>query len=188
MSAIQNSHERWARVPKGLGDYEVSSLGRVRNSRTGRVLRVQICAGNDGYARVWLFSEGNRRQCKVHRLVAGAFIPNPNLYPQINHKNSIRSDNSASNLEWCTNLQNSMHAAALGRLGSKGESHPRSKLCEADVRRVVALARSGIGQHEIARRIGVSRSCVSLIAAGVNWKHLNLDLSGLPPAGRHQAA
>ena len=63
----------------------------------------------DGYESVWLSKDGNRRGFKVHRLVAQSYIPNPLNLPEINHKNKVRNDNIADNLEWVSRQQNVSH-------------------------------------------------------------------------------
>ena len=68
----------------------------------------------------------------VHRIIAKAFIPNPNNFPQINHKNGNGLDNRVENLEWCTNRQNALHAKALGRATPYYEAVP-IKCVELDI-------------------------------------------------------
>lgn len=116
--------EQWRDISGYEGIYQVSNLGRVKRlerdvpqSNHGhlqyqhideRILKARPTKG--GYPLILLrgASDGKRRGFSVHRLVAGAFIPNPDNLPQVNHKNEIRTDNRADNLEWCTSLYN-MH-------------------------------------------------------------------------------
>lgn len=86
-------------------NYEVSTLGRVRNKKTGRVLKI---AKKDGYYSVGL-SCGKRKSHSVHQLVAHAFLPNPENKPQVNHLDKNGLNNKVSNLEWVTNKENSIH-------------------------------------------------------------------------------
>lgn len=84
--------------------YEVSDKGRVRNKITGRILKP---AKNKGYLQVLLYKDEIIHKFKlVHRLVAEAFLPNPNNYPQVNHKDEDKTNNSVDNLEWCTSQYN----------------------------------------------------------------------------------
>lgn len=84
--------------------YEVSDEGNVRNKTTGRLLKPGRT--NRGYLFVNLCKDGISKFKTIHRLVALAFLPNPNNYQQINHKDKNRSNNNVDNLEWCTNQYN----------------------------------------------------------------------------------
>lgn len=84
--------------------YEVSSLGNVRNKITGRLLKPGRT--NRGYLFVNLCKDGISKFKSIHRLVAQAFLPNPDNKPQINHKDKNRSNNNVDNLEFCTSQYN----------------------------------------------------------------------------------
>lgn len=94
--------EVW-KIIKDYPNYIVSNLGRVKNSK-GRILK--LCLIKDGYYQLCLSKDGISRHHLIHRLVAEAFIPNPNNYPIINHKDENPSNNCAENLEWCTHKYN----------------------------------------------------------------------------------
>lgn len=95
--------EKWRPI-KGYEDlYEVSTFGNVRRS-DGTAVYVET--HHKGYLRVDLFRNGVREHKKVHRLVAEAFIPNPENKPQINHKDFDTTNNRVWNLEWVTNREN----------------------------------------------------------------------------------
>lgn len=110
--------ETWRSVIGYESLYEVSSNGSVRSVlrkvwnpgrncyRTQYPRVLSLVSDEKGYSRVTLSKDGKVRQLLVHRLVAEAFIPNPNNLPQINHINEITSDNRVENLEWCTNEYN----------------------------------------------------------------------------------
>lgn len=101
--------ETWKPVDS-YENYEVSSFGKVRNKKTGRILR-QSCKG--GYMGVGLsHKEKTCKSFSVHRLVALAFIENPENKPHINHKDKNRSNNNVDNLEWCTALENNLHKSS----------------------------------------------------------------------------
>lgn len=91
--------EEWRAVPGYEGLYEVSNIGNVRNVRRNTLLRLQKT--NNGYIQVWLYKNGISTGLKVHRLVAQAFLPNPDNLPMINHKDEDRTNNRVENLEWC---------------------------------------------------------------------------------------
>jgi hypothetical protein len=97
--------EEWTQI-QDFSNYEVSNLGNVRNSNTGRILKLS-CKG--GYMFTGLSQNSIGKTFPVHRLVALAFIDNPENKPQVNHKDKNRSNNNVSNLEWSTASENSIH-------------------------------------------------------------------------------
>lgn len=103
--------ERWQDI-EGYDNYEVSTHGRIRNKRLGIIMRTHGNRG--GYEQLCLTQNGNRRTCKVHRLVAETFIPNPDNLPQVNHIDGDKWNNNIDNLEWCTPQQNMQHAIESG--------------------------------------------------------------------------
>ena len=84
-------------------DYYTSNLGRIKNKK-GAILKGHIHRG--GYIRIDFNINGNRTQSYLHRLVAKAFIPNPENKPFVNHINGIKTDNRLDNLEWVTSKEN----------------------------------------------------------------------------------
>ena len=84
----------------GYENYEVRPNGEVVNVKTGRILKPY--KDKDGYFIVYLYNNNSRKTYRVHRLVAEAFIPNPDNLPQVNHKDENPSNNHVGNLEWCT--------------------------------------------------------------------------------------
>lgn len=125
MAEIGNGVEVWKTVPD-FPNYEVSNFGNVRSKD-----RVSERGGNDarlrgmqlkthnarGYKCVTLYSgcRDKHKQIGVHRLVALAFIPNPDSYPCVNHKDENRENNRVENLEWCTHKYNSNYGTAIER-------------------------------------------------------------------------
>lgn len=111
--------EQWKGVPNFDG-YEVSDKGRVRsfrrrsyqNNGKGHILKPVI--SNKGYEQVSLYKDKKQYQKSIHRLVAESFIPNPENKRTVNHKNCVKTDNQASNLEWATSSENVSHAYANG--------------------------------------------------------------------------
>lgn len=93
-------------------DYEVSNLGRVRSFKFGKEKILSSRIDKDGYLIANLWKNGEQKTCKVHRLVAQAFLPNPNNYPQVNHKDENKQNNCVDNLEWCTNQYNHEYSFA----------------------------------------------------------------------------
>ncbi len=97
--------EEWLPI-KDFDNYEISSLGRVHNTKTGRILKLTT---KGGYMFTGLSANSEGKTLPVHRLVALAFIENPENKPQVNHKDKNRSNNTVSNLEWSTALENNLH-------------------------------------------------------------------------------
>ena len=96
-------------IPGYEGLYQVSNLGNVKslgngdnNNNVGKERILKLQKDKDEYLTVFLSIHNYKKLHKVHRLVALAFLPNPNNYPQINHKDKNRSNNNVDNLEWCT--------------------------------------------------------------------------------------
>ena len=92
-------------------NYSVSEDGIIRNDNTNKILSQRI---QQGYCHVGLTINGKAKSCRVHRLVAQAFIPNPENKPYVNHIDGIRSNNNVENLEWCTPKENTQHAVKTG--------------------------------------------------------------------------
>ena len=83
----------------------MSNLGRVKSSYgKGKILTPRL--NSDGYPRVELYKRSKSKSHYIHRLVATAFIPNPNSFQEINHKDENKSNNIVSNLEWCSHEYN----------------------------------------------------------------------------------
>lgn len=136
---------------------------------TGVILKTQTNA--KGYTYVVL---SHNRTFRVHRLVAKAFIPNPNNKPQVNHKDGIKSNNRVKNLEWSTNGENQTHRhAVLGHvgamLGKKGAACKNSKpVIGVSVKtgKVIRFA----GASEAGREIRGSTAAGSAISGAANGK------------------
>ena len=102
--------EEWRPVKEYEGLYEVYNMGRVRSLHTSQVRILKPSMNHSGYTNVWLHKDGTRISKRVHRLVATAFIRNPNNYEVVNHKDGNKKNNTVDNLEWCTRSYNTKHA------------------------------------------------------------------------------
>lgn len=114
--------EIWKEIANFEGIYEVSSCGQVRRiHKDSRVQKYKILIPTilRGYRKVTLFKNGVGHKFQVHRLVATAFIPNPNNLPQVNHKDEDPSNNNVENLEWCTASYNVNYGTCIERQVSK---------------------------------------------------------------------
>lgn len=186
--------EEWRKVEGYEGFYEISNLGNVcslereyiRNGNKfivkGRILKASV--NSNGYFVVSLCVNGIPRKCYVHRLIAEAFIPNKENKRTVNHIDGIKTNNNIENLEWATYSENNKHAFDTGLktgLGAnangnhQGESHPRTKLKESDVRYIRINSRKNGGQftnRQLANKFGVCMSNVSEIINLKKWKHV----------------
>ena len=111
-----------ARQIKNFLEYYITDNGDVysRNyHKTGRIKKMTPCKDKKGYLFVPLMKNHKRHLYKIHRLVAEAFIPNPENKPQVNHKNGVKTDNRVENLEWCTNSENLFHCFSVLHKGKK---------------------------------------------------------------------
>ncbi len=109
--------EEWRDVKGFESLYKVSNMGQVMNKH-GDIMHQ---ANNGvGYLQVQLSKDGKSKHFYVHRIVANAFIENPENKPQINHKDGNKQNNNVDNLEWCTNRENSIHACTRSPRRKKG--------------------------------------------------------------------
>lgn len=112
--------ETWAYIKGYEGKYMVSNTGLVKalnfmNTGKERIMRQSL--NGKGYHQLCLTLNNKKRTWRVHRLVAEAFVPNPNGYPTVNHIDENKDNNSAQNLEWCTFTYNSKYGTRAERCG-----------------------------------------------------------------------
>ena len=118
-------NEEWRDIKGYEGRYQVSNLGRVKSLNYNHTSREKILKAREdkvGYLYLNLYKNNKRKTHKVHRLVAQAFIENPNNYPQVNHKDENKSNNRVENLEWCTHRYNLNYGTRNQRASEKMKS------------------------------------------------------------------
>lgn len=167
--------EKWIKL-KGFeghqyGGYFISNYGRIKNGH-GKILSPNPT--KKGYLKAQLWIKNKRVKMPfVHRLVAMAFIPNPNNLPQINHKDTVKTNNYVDNLEWCTNQQNANHAMDHGLMVSfQGERHPRATITLQQAKEIrTAVLDKTFRRSQLAEKYGVSEHVVKDIRRGKNWNY-----------------
>lgn len=120
--------EEWRDIEGYEGLYQVSNLGRVKSinyKRTGKERILKAVKDNWGYLTVRLYKDNKGKQCRVHRLVAQAFIPNQENLPQVNHISEDKTDNRVQNLEWITNKDNCNHGTRNQRMAESLTNNPK---------------------------------------------------------------
>lgn len=157
-------------------DYDVSNFGRVRSrhSRLAKNYLLKQRVVHGGYKAVWITQDRIEYNKKVHRLVATAFIENPNCYPQVNHIDGDKTNNTVENLEWCNGSQNQLHAYhILGNGGgASGEQHWNRKLDWNKISQIRKMSSElGMTNIQIAKIFGVHRRTISDVINFKTWKH-----------------
>lgn len=178
-------HPRWMPVVLDKRDktrYLVSNTGLVKNNSTGKILKPFY--DHKGYAKVRVYYSPNNTgvvfestDMFVHRLVAIAFIPNPEFKPQVNHINGKKAMNWIGNLEWNTAQENIDHAVKNGLQNHPlGEDANHSKYTEDQIRSVCKLLETTrLLNTEIARLTGVDESSISKVKCKQDWKHISSE-------------
>lgn len=118
---MKNILEEWKQINE-YPNYEVSNLGNVRRQTKKGYHLLKPTPNTKGYLRVTLAKNGKAKNFYIHRLVAGAFIPNDSNYPQVNHKDENKQNNNINNLEWCTNRYNTRYSKSKAVFGYDGQS------------------------------------------------------------------
>lgn len=163
---------------KDFSGYFVGQDGRVFSRKSGKSVELSVQENADGYYVVNLFSGGKYHHKRVNRLVAETYIPNPNNFPVVHHKDDDRKNNSVGNLEWCTADQNNMYKVERKR-HSFGTSHGMSELTEQEVVEIYNRLLAG-ADLSICQEYGVSERTIFRIKSKQSWKHLLESLPEIP--------
>lgn len=151
--------EKWRPVVGYEGRYEVSNLGRIR-----RVKIITPSKKKHGYMQVSLVDEsGVRKSLRLHRIVAEAFLPNPDGKPQVNHRDENPENNRADNLEWATAEENTNYGSRTARAAAKNGS--KTPIVQIDPKMLKVVAEYP-GQSAAARATGISLASINACLRG----------------------
>ena len=177
--------EEWRDVVGYEGLYQVSNIGLVKSMQTWRGTRERILKekrADNGYCLVEIYKSKERKTHLIHRIVAEAFIPNPDNKPEIDHIDGTRDNNKIDNLRWCTRKENHNFPIYRKRrsnvmIGRTGKSNGKS-------RAVVCIDTSVVyfGTREAQRMTGVNQGSISAVcrgklktAGGFRWQYANKE-------------
>lgn len=168
--------EEWRDIVGFEGFYKISNYGRVvslerrvvtkRNYVYHYKKKMMRPHFDEEYVKVQLrTSLGKSKGYRLHRLIAEAFIPNPENLPQVNHVNGNKSDNRIENLEWCTHQHNVDHAIITGLK----EIATRRHVTEEQVRQVRVELNNGLTYPQIVKKLNITEAIIGNIKRGNSW-------------------
>jgi hypothetical protein len=149
--------ELWRDIKGYEGLYEVSNFGRVYGIKSGKIVKPYL--NNRGYLKVDLYKGGKYKKVFVHRIVAETFLPNPNHYPQVNHKDEDKTNNFIYNLEFCDCRYNIDYGTGHDRAAEKSK---KAVFC-------IELNKTFKSITEASRDTGICLQSISMCCRG-NYK------------------
>lgn len=169
--------ETFLSVPGYEGLYEVSNLGNIKSLRSGKLLKQ--ASDKVGYKLVCLTKDGKSRGYGVHRLVALAFLPNPENLPEVNHKDETHDNNCVENLEWISKKGNRNYGTYRERMSkSLKEAGTNNKSISAYDKKTLVFVKSYDSITEAEKELGLSRGAIGQAlsgriktSAGYIWKY-----------------
>lgn len=173
--------EEWKTI-KQYSNYAISNTGKFKNIKTKRILKPFL--HKKGYFYITIAPWGRQGKVvslKLHRLIAEAFIPNPENKSQINHIDGNKLNNSLDNLEWVTAKENINHAINIGLINLESQYHPKGIQCThavlneeliEEIRKQYIPRHRQFGLRALARKYSLKHNTLSEALNGVNWSHL----------------
>lgn len=172
--------EIWKDITGYEGIYQINKLGNIKSlSRyvkgkgiSNKLLKERILKpslNSDGYFQLTMNKKNVKKNATLHRLLATAFIPNPDNLLLIEHINDVKTDNRLENLKWSTSTENMKSAVKNGRT-LKGEKNPASKLTEVFVLEI--RANTTLTHKKLGIIYGVDKSIIGDVKNRKTWKHV----------------
>ena len=187
----------WKDIVGYEGLYQVSDVGNVRSlkyNNTSKTKYMKIYTEKTGYQRVCLSKDGKKTNKRIHRLVAEAFLDNPNCYEVVNHKNGDKTNNKVSNLEWCSRSHNQQHAydnnLIKKKFGSDHWNYGKTGDLNATSKKVLCVTTGEIfgSAHDASRKYNLNFSNICSCCRGsrnycgklndgtkLRWEYLKAD-------------
>ena len=188
---MSTNKELWLPIKGYEGLYKVSNASKIkalyRRVDSGKCHRewkehlLYFAVDGNGYFRTNLAKNGVNRTVKVHRIVAEAFIPNPENKPTVNHKDGNKQNNNADNLEWATLSEQQIHAYGNGLNSNSCELNPGHKLTLSQVEWIkehYIKRDKTFGVIALAKRFNVHRKTIGRIVNGQSWKEGDAKCQG----------
>lgn len=175
--------EEWRDIKGFDGFYQVSNTGKVRSCCNGGRIggkgawRLRALSANpDGYLKVRLYQGGKDMTQRVHTLVAQAFLPNPNGYGTVNHKDGNKTNNVVDNLEWADRSEQMVHAYKLGlKKPVRGSKNSQAKLTDDDVRYIRSHYKrlsQEFGTVALGRKFGLTNAAIGKVVRGETYQNV----------------
>ena len=152
--------EIWCPIKGFEGQYEVSDQGRVKSLKYGKERILKPGRMPKGYLFVNICKNGEKKTCKVHRLVAQTFIPNPDNLPEVKQKDGDRENNAVQSLEWCDRKYNVNYGTRNQRQAEK-LSKPILQYTKSG-----KFVREWKSTYDVERNLGYFHSCISYCCTG----------------------
>lgn len=146
--------------------FAVSNKGRLYGKRSGKVLSQTDAGGYLGHSTKIGGRDGQSVRLRTHRIVAEAFLDNPDCKPQVNHIDGNKHNNCASNLEWVTGSENMKHAHSIGLINVQGVQNPAASLTTKDLEYIKLNSRQSGGkmtQRQLGNVLNVSHVTVGRV-------------------------
>ena len=155
------AEEIWCPIKGYESMYEVSDQGRVKSIGYGKERILKPRRDGGGYLFVTLYKNREHKMCKVHRLVAKTFIPNPDNLPEVNHKDEDKTNNKVSNLEFCDRKYNVNYGTGIQRMADK-KSKPVLQFTKDG-----EFVKEWKSTHDVERNLNYSQGNISQCCNGI---------------------